>query len=217
MNSRDKAIARRKAEDKRKAEAEGCEANERRPDGLESSVSDRGVSPNECKTDTPIAEIAGASGAELTRSDLVTVRRAIRNDWPYDKDQRAELMEELHRIATQEIKVVIVSDQTDIEREIEMSGRLKVAAAKTIMAGDSINAKRESNDITSEKQKDDKSGDTYQFNGNVSFDVQTAIGMEPEYIRWLRARELGKGSNPVTVGTNGYKPKILGTSPSTGT
>ena len=62
-----------------------------------------------------------------------------------------------------------------------------------------------------QKKKDEKTGDTYnQFNGNVSVEVQTAIGMEPEYIRWLRERELRKGSNPVIVGTNGHKSKILG-------
>ena len=119
MNSRDKAIARRKAEAKRKAEAEGCEANERRPDGLESSVSDQGVSPNECKTVEPIVidktwDLGGTSAREsngLTpRENARLDSMAIKHGWPsgeFPVEVSREELEEVGKTSCATVAVVL--------------------------------------------------------------------------------------------------------------
>lgn len=46
--------------------------------------------------------------------------------------------------------------------------------------------------------------------------VQSAVGTEPEYLDWVRQRELAEGGNPDVVGANGFAAEVPDTAPRLG-
>ena len=72
---------------------------------------------------------------ELSKTDLILTRRAIRNDWQISADARGKIVSEMIRIVS--------SSASDRER---------IGAAKVLIAADAVNVKRESLDLQAERK-----------------------------------------------------------------
>ena len=72
---------------------------------------------------------------ELSKTDLILTRRAIRNDWQISADARGKIVSEMIRIVS--------SSASDRER---------IGAAKVLIAADAVNARRETLDLQAERK-----------------------------------------------------------------
>ena len=85
----------------------------------------------------PPALVPGGQGGEsLSRSECQLARRAIREDWPIPVDVRKQLVDQL--------AAVLSSGKSE---------RLRIAAARALLAADRINAAREAIDAADARQR----------------------------------------------------------------
>lgn len=142
------------------------------------------------------AGVLGDGALHAGKGNMAMIRRALRDDWPIPPDLRKTLVAQMGKIL----------ESADSDRDC-------IAAAKVLVAADSLNAKREATDLAAEKTADP----SVQVNVGVS--VQSALqsldGKEPEYQEWRRERALRSLVGPALVGCNGYKEQILSAAPST--
>jgi hypothetical protein len=90
--------------------------------------------------------VLGDGALRPGKYNMALVRRAIREDWPIPNDLRRALVEQMGAVLTSQIEVVYAMDEEDREEVIDSAVRNKIAAAKVLIAADSVNAKREAMD-----------------------------------------------------------------------
>lgn len=141
------------------------------------------------------AGVLGDGALRAGKGNMALVRRALREDWPISPELRRKLVDQMGMIV-----------------ESPESPRDCIAAAKVLVAADSLNAKREATDLAAEK------GSEPQTVVNVGVSVQQSLqamdAREQEYVEWRNERALRQRVDPALVGCNGFTEQILGSSPS---
>ena len=112
---------------------------------------------------------------ELSKTDLILTRRAIRNDWQMSAAARGKIVSEMIRIVS--------SSASDRER---------IGAAKVLIAADAVNVKRESLDLQAErKNPPEQNGESHRVlilpaNGRESVSIHQELralhAMEPKHL-----------------------------------
>ena len=108
--------------------------------------------------------------------EMVIERKAVANDWIISKKRKATLISEMYRTI----------ENGDAARD-------QIAAARVVVAADSINVARERQRIPEEH--------IHTHTGQV--DIRAAVvemQQEPEYVDWLNQRALEVDGFPVTDG-----------------
>lgn len=90
--------------------------------------------------------VLGDGAMRPGKYNMALVRRAIREDWPIPPDIRKAIVEQMAAVVTSEIRIVYTDKDEDIEDAVDAAVRNKIAAAKVLVAADSVNAKREAMD-----------------------------------------------------------------------
>lgn len=163
--------------------------NEQVASGL-STERNRMDAADDRKTGGPVApsvggQGSGASGLLLAdpghiRADARMLRRAIRNKWPITKLVKQETVETLR----------------DIMKDPMEKSNNRIAAAKTLVAADSVNARREQSSETGDQ--------------HVHFHSHEAdrVLNDPDYIAWQRERALLADSDARPLRTGGEQGQM---------
>lgn len=167
-------------------------------------------------------DLSGGQGAVIDdrrpRQHMQMVRRAIREGWPISQGVKAAIVHEMTAIVTGAIHVCY--DDEDRDEVIGAEVRSKIAAAKVLVAADSVNVAREKMDQADEHIEMGVGHGGTHVNVNVGLQlnqtIQNAVGTEPDYLEWIRQRELAQGGNADAVGPNGFAAKIPDTTPRLG-
>lgn len=147
-----------------------------------------------------------------TKKDLALVRRAIKERWKVNERNCETIVDRMMTIIEKEsIEVPIVTKfgikLTECEGPADENA---IAASKVIVMIVGQNQADE------HKEMDRDNPMLPGFNVNVGVQVQSAVASEPEYLEWLRGRELSKGGNADAVGSNGFAATILGSASHSG-
>ena len=129
---------------------------------------------------------------------------AIKKRWNIPEGKRSGLIDRLFGI-TEKTSNVILTKAGPFDSESD-ADKNAVAAAKVILA------------MEGQNQVDEKPEPTgTHVNINVGLQVnqaiQTAVAAEPEYLEWVRQRELAEGGNSDVVGPNGFAAKVPDSAP----
>lgn len=140
-----------------------------------SSDSDAPSTDVECESDE-VAEPAIGSDAEVSRSDLVMVKQAIKHRWPIDPEKRPRIIRALEQMATSK----------------RYTPRERLGAARALLAADRLN------------QEDElaAAGRGRGLTVNVGIGItseqrQAALRDDPEYLEWLERRTLERDAGTV--------------------
>lgn len=90
---------------------------------------------NPTNDEQPQGGLGGLASERNQTSDIAVVRRAIRDDWPISPAMR--------QLIANQMALIVGRGESDT--------RSKVAAARVLVAADSVNAKREAMDINAER------------------------------------------------------------------
>lgn len=124
--------------------------------------------------------VLGDGALQPGKYNLALVRRAIREDWPIPAETRKLLVDQLAKVIGESKKE-----------------RNKIAASRVLVAADSVNVKRESNDLREDQgMASDENSPTVHI--HVGEQRVVAIN-DPEYLEYCR-RSCGVGSGA----SNGY-------------
>lgn len=134
-------------------------------------------------------------------SDMDLIGQAIDGDWPVAANVKQIVVVALANAVIEGSG--LDATEKDKERLFKASG--------TLIKADVSNIAR--------KRAGSHGGGT-QVNVNVGVQVnqavQTAVGTEPEYLDWVRQRELAEGGNAHVVGANGFAAKVPDSAPRLG-
>lgn len=157
------------------------------------------MSDEEIPADEDESERGEGEGTLPSKVDIKLWRRALRENWPISAEDRNQIIRDM-------MEAFILSGST----------RDKINAAKVIMLGDSLNVKRAS--MIGAAHKASQPGTQVNVNVGVQVNqaVQSAVGSEPEYLEWVRQRELAEGGNTDAVGSNGFAAKVPHATPRMG-
>lgn len=138
----------------------------------------------------PVAE----HGNEALIKNQRMEARALLEEWPIKEQYREPL----------------INGQVMIALDPKMEPRNRTRAFMALLAANKQNI----------EAKNPKAGTGTQVNVNVGVQVnqsiQTAVSAEPEYLDWLRQRELAEGGDTDAVGPNGFAAKVPHTAPRLG-
>ena len=126
----------------------------------------------------PRGGLGGIADERNQAAAIVLVRRAIRNDWP--------LTDAMRQLVVNQMALVVGRSEDN---------RAKVAAAKVLVAADSINAKREADDLRAEQGP----GGDVNVQIGVGLNVAQASS-DPEYLEFLRVQRLAGLSDSAADG-----------------
>ena len=135
---------------------------------------------------------------------MLLTRRAIRSDWPIPAGARGQIVSEMVRL--------VFGGASD---------RVRIGAAKVLIAADAVNVRRESLDLQLERQKPSVTDPEqrrvliFPSNGRESVSMQQRFkefdAMEPEYQEWMRRRELEFAlGKPIDFDRNRFQSKLVG-------
>lgn len=133
---------------------------------------------------------------------------AVKKRWDIPEDKRRGLIDRLFGIVDRKSNTILTkSGPFDSKSDADKNA---IAAGKVIVA------------MEGQNQTDDKPNgkDLPSINVNVGVQVnqqiQQAVTAEPEYLEWLRQRELAEGGNADAVGANGFAAAIPDSAPRLG-
>lgn len=126
------------------------------------------------------------------------------------KNQRMEaraLVEQWH--IKEQYREPLINGQVMIALDPKQEPRNRTRAFMAILAANKQNM---------EAAKPEPTGTQVNVNVGVQVNqaVQSAVGAEPEYLEWVRQRELAEGGNTDAVGSNGFAAKVPHAAPRLG-
>jgi hypothetical protein len=133
----------------------------------------------------PVAEAIPHGNEELIRNQRIEAR-ALREEWPIKEQYREPL----------------ANGQVMIALDPKREPRDRTRAFMALLAANKQN-------MDARKPDSDKSPSvTVNVGLQVNQAVQAAVGSEPEYLDWIRQRELAEGGDTHAVGPNGFAAKV---------
>lgn len=134
---------------------------------------------------------------------------AVKKRWDIPEDKRRGLIERLFGIVDRKSNVILTkAGPFDSKSDADKNA---IAAGKVIVAMEGQNQ-------TDDKPAKETAGTQVNVNVGVQVNqsIQSAVTAEPEYLEWLRQRELAEGGNADAVGANGFAAAIPDSAPRLG-
>lgn len=145
--------------------------------------------------------------------DTRIASKAVRGRWDIPSEKRVVLVDRLFGIVEKKSNVVLTkSGLFNSESDADSNA---IAASKVLVA---MVGQDQADDHLEVKVSQPKVGTQVNVNVGVQVNqaVQTAVGTEPEYLDWVRQRELAEGGNAHVVGANGFAAKVPDSAPRLG-
>jgi len=197
MSARGRAIRKQEREERKLRRQQG---------NAELSVSKKPQTEQlESEPKSVIAELFG-EGGDPKNGDIRIARRAIRNDWGIDPETRQLVIGKM---------ASIIKGESPNGRPVRL--REMISAGRTIIAADSLHARREQSDIDAAKSNlGVKTDVNLNVEVNISQQVQQAMASEPAYLEWIREQRLRECGHADALGDSSIAAEILDASAHSG-
>lgn len=132
---------------------------------------------------------------------------AVKKRWDISEDKRRVLVDRLLGIVDRKSNTILTkAGPFDSKSDADKNA---IAAGKVIVAMEGQNQ-------TDDKPQKESPSVNVTVGVQVNQSIQTAVSAEPEYLDWLRQRELAEGGDTDAVGPNGFAAKVPHTAPRLG-